>query len=187
MDDRYRSLLQDTFGNYLKCLDSLPGETPLAYDFKFLANRQWHLLGEMMVSSNLRELTNLVNRWGHSLLRWDAWNQVLAQHDEETAWLLRYEFLDALAHECLLRPSALRDTFTSVATNTLHQVRLSIDPAYRDHLTGDPISPSDHPKPLTKRRKEQRLHTIAKAWSKKRKPSPIPYQLDRQYFVHTII
>ena len=121
MDDRYRSLLQDTFGNYLKCLDSLPGETPLAYDFKFLANRQWHLLGEMMVSSNLRELTNLVNRWGHSLLRWDAWNQVLAQHDEETAWLLRYEFLDALAHECLLRPSALRDTFTSVATNALHQ------------------------------------------------------------------
>lgn len=165
MDDRYQSLLRDSFGEYLKRLDGLPYETLLAYDFEFLANRQWHLLGEMMVESDLRELTNLVNRWQHSLLRWDVWNQVLASHDEETAWLLRYEFLHALAHECLLRPSALRDTFTSVATNSLHQARLSIDPAYRDHLTGDPTSPSDHPKPLNRGAKEKRLYAIAKTWS----------------------
>lgn len=182
MDDRYQSLLRESFGEYLKRLDSLPGETPLAYDFDFLANRQWHLLGEMMVESDLRELTNLLNRWPHSLLRWDAWNQVLTQYDEETAWLLRYEFLDALAHECLLRPSALRDTFTSVATNTLHQARLSIDPAYRDHLTGDPTSPSDRPKPLNRGAKEKRLHVIAKTWPKGESLLTAIRQIDSQEY-----
>lgn len=182
MDHRYRLLFQEAFEDYLKCLDNLPGEAPLAYDFDFLANRQWHLLGEMMVSSDLGELTNLLNRWRHSLHSWDAWNQVLARHDEETAWLLRYEFLDALAHECLLRPSALRDTFTSVATTALHQARLSIDPTYRDQLAGDPISPSDPPKVLNRREKEKRLHAIAKTWPKGESLPAAIRQIDSQAY-----
>jgi hypothetical protein len=165
MDEAYRLLLQEAYERFLKCLNSQPGEAPLPYDFDFLMNRKWHLLGETLVSSDLNELTNLLNRWQFALLRWDTWNQVLSSYDEDTAWLLRYEFLDPLAHECLLRPSALRDTFTSVATKALHQVKLSIDSAYRDHLPGDPASPSDRPKPLNRRQKEAHLHTIARTWA----------------------
>lgn len=165
MDSSYRILLQGAYERFLNCLDEQPGEAPLPYDFAFLKNRKWHLLGEELVSSDLNELTNLLNRWRFALVRWDSWNKVLAAYDEDNAWLIRYEFLDALAHECLLRPSALRDTFTSVGTKAFHQAKLSIDPTYRDYLPDDPISPSDRPKHLNKRQKEGHFHALAKTWA----------------------
>ncbi len=168
MDEKYRTLLKSSFDAYLELLDQEDfqlGCSCLSYDFDFLRNRAWHLLGREMVECDLRELTNLLNRWLYSLKRWHAWNQIISQHDEDTAWALRSEFLDAFARECLLKPSALRDIFTSVATSALHQARLSSDPAYRDHLKGDPASPIDKPRPLNRPQKEARLRTIANKWS----------------------
>ncbi|PKO30605.1 MAG: hypothetical protein CVU34_18915 [Betaproteobacteria bacterium HGW-Betaproteobacteria-7] len=165
MDSSYRTLLQGAYERYLDCLDEQPDEAPLPYDFAFLKNRKWYLLGEELISSDLNELTNLLNRWQFALVSWDSWNKVLAAYDEDNAWQIRYEFLDTLAHECLLRPSALRDTLTSVGTKAFHQAKLSIDSTYRDHLPDDPISPSDRPKHPKRQQKESHLHTLAKTWA----------------------
>ncbi len=164
MDEKYRTLLKNSFDAYLEQLDQQSPHSFLSYDFDFLNNRAWHLFGEQMVACDLRELTNLLNRWLYSLKRWHAWNQIISPHDEDTAWALRSEFLDAFARECLLKPSAMRDIFTSVATGALHQARLSSDPAYRDHLEGDPVSPTDKPRPLNRPQKEARLRTLANKW-----------------------
>lgn len=165
MDEQHKAFLKRSFETYLELLSNLhPTHRFLDFNFDFLDNRGWYLLGKEMVESDLRELTNLLNRWQDSLDRWQAWNQVISNHDEDAAWELRREFLEALAHECLLRPSALRDTLTSVATNALHQVRLSNDPTYRDHLPGDPETPTDRQKLLTRPHKEKRLQTIVDRW-----------------------
>lgn len=99
-----------------------------------------------------------------SLCRWHAWNLVLQNRDEDSAWSLREEFLEALAHECLLRPSSVRDTFTSVATNGLHQVRLSTEQTYRDYLEGEPTTPTEKPKNLRRSQKERRLKHLTEKW-----------------------
>jgi hypothetical protein len=165
MDSSYRTLLQGAYECFLNHLDKQVAVAPLPYDFTFLKNRKWNHLAETMVDSDLNELTNLLNRWQFAQVRWNTWNEVLADYDEDNAWLIRYEFLDALAHECLLRPSALRDTLTSVATKAFHQAKLSLDPTYRDQLPGDPVSPSDRPKHLTRRQKESHLQTLAQTWA----------------------
>ena len=117
-----------------------------------------------MVACDLQELTNLVNHWHCSLRRWHAWNIVNAKHDEDFAWEIRREFLEASVHECLLRPSSLRDTFTSVATNALHQVRLSLGSNYPDFLEGDPCKPGEKPSLLSRKKKELRLSRITSVW-----------------------
>lgn len=136
----------------------------LSYDFSFLKGRQWYLLSEMMVECELRELTNNINHWACSLHRWQAWNLIISKYDDDSAWVLQREFLEAYAHECLLRPSAIRDIFTSVATNALHQARLSANSGYKDVLDGDPLPGNLHPRNLTRRKKEARLASIASIW-----------------------
>lgn len=163
----YHSLLKSSFEAYLAILDSeslKPSGSYLGYEFDFIKGRNWHLLGETMVLDELRELTNVLNHWRHSLLRWDAWNRVISTQDDDAAWELRREFLEALAHECLLRPSSVRDTFTAVATNALHQARLSSEASYKDFLDGDPTHPHEKPRNLTRGKKEERLHTLVNKW-----------------------
>lgn len=164
----YHSLLTVSFEAYLSVLESedlKPSGAYLGYEFDFIKGRNWHLLGEAMVLDELRELTNVLNHWRHSLLRWDAWNRVISTQDEDTAWELRREFLEALAHECLLRPSSVRDTFSAVATNALHQARLSSENTYKDFLDGDPRQPNEKPRHLTRRKKEERLHALVNKWT----------------------
>lgn len=165
--EEYDALLRSAFDKYLGARSSdaaPPTQDYLPYDFSFIANRKWHLLGEEMVECDLRELTNLINHWKGSLKRWYAWNLITSEYDEDTAWDLRREFVESIAHECLLRPSSVRDAITSVATNALHQARLSIEDSYRDLMEGDPLSPSDKPKHLSRRQKESRLEKIASVW-----------------------
>jgi hypothetical protein len=147
--------------------DQLPEPTIdfLPYDFDFLKHRKWHLLAESMIECDLRELTNTVNHWHDSLKRWHAWNIVISKHNEDDAWVLRREFLEALAHECLLRPSSVRDMLTAVATSALHQVRLTLEHGYPDMLEGDPATPNGRGKHLTRRKKESRLASIASVWA----------------------
>ena len=97
--------------------------------------------------------------------KWQAWNDVIENYGRHDAWELRREFLEALAHYCLLQPSAIRDTFTFVATNSMHQVRLASERGYQDYLEGDPKTSKDKPKYLTRRQKEKRLGNLISQWS----------------------
>lgn len=167
MASEYFLLLRGAFNEYLQHIESTslePHGQLLTYDFDFLENRKWHGLAQAMIGCELRELTNLVNQWNNSLCRWHAWSLVLKGRDEMAAWELRSEFLDSLAHECLLRPSSIRDTLTSVATNAFHQLRLSTDRSYPDYLKGDPTAPGKKPKNLRREQKENRLFHLAEKW-----------------------
>jgi len=161
-------LLRSAFDAYLLQLDGgelEPVENYLPYDFDGIDSRRWQLLGSEMVKDELREITNNLNHWHGALRRWQAWNTVIQPYETKDAWELRREFLEALVHYCLLAPSSIRDTFTFVATNSIHQVRLAASSGYRDCLEGDPNSPTEKPKHLTRRKKEKRLADLISIWS----------------------
>ena len=167
MDAEYENLLRNGFDRYINAIDSggwMPDAPYLTYDFDFLKNRKWFSLGETMVGCDLRELTNLINGWKQLLVRWQVWNSVISEFEADSAYELRVEFLNSIAHECLLKPSAIRDTLTSVATNALHQIRLSTEPGYRDFLEGDPVPPKMTKRHLSRGRKEKRLKRISSVW-----------------------
>lgn len=169
MPCEHKKLLQSAFNKYLdEVLEGAlePTGSFFDYDFSFLKNRRWHMLGELMVDGDLRELTNMLNRWLFQLHRWCAWSRVVSSYDEDSKWELHNEFLEDLAHECLLRPSSLRDTFTAVATSALHQARCSADDSYADYLDGDPRNPSELAKArhLTRIKKESRLAKLVSVW-----------------------
>jgi len=167
MDEKYSELLRTAFNAYLLRLNSgglEPSKSYLPYDLDDIEKRQWRLLGKEMVKDELRELTNILNHWHGSLQRWHAWNCIIATYGTDDAWELRREFLEALAHHCLLQPSATRDTFTFVATNSMHQARLASSKSYPDFLEGDPKSPDKRPQHLTRQRKEKRLTDLISDW-----------------------
>lgn len=165
----YINFLRYAFDKYLARCDAgklEPASDYLLYDFEELIDkRQWRVLGDALVKDELRELTNILNNWHGMLLRWHAWNEVLAEYEENEAWDLRREFLEPLAHHCLLSPSAARDTLLFVATNSLHQLRLGLESGYKDFLVGDPASPGKKARHLTRPQKEERLAGIVAPWS----------------------
>lgn len=164
---KHAQLLRMAFNEYLIHVHEQPldsGGKSLSYDFDFIDGRKWNILGDTMVRCDLRELTNLINRWSGSLGSWHAWSMVLENREEMETWTLCSEFLDSIVHECLLTPASIRDTITSVATAAFHQVRLSIDRSYRDYLEGDPQKPKERPKLLNRRQKEKRLSNLLQIW-----------------------
>lgn len=167
MDDEVVNLFRSAIDAYLEepgCALE-PTSSYLPYDFDFIHNHEWYALGELMVEDELRELTNIFNRWCGDLQRWHAWNIVIRSYGEKEAWKVRREFVEALVHHCLLEPSAVRDRFTFVATNAFHQVRLASDDGYKDYLEGDPKQPDKKPAFLSRRRKEKRLAKVVAVWS----------------------
>jgi hypothetical protein len=143
-----------------------PGEGYLTYDFKFIHGRNWwSMAGEQLIEDELRELTNILNSWHSKLVRWHVWNSIIKNYKEEEAWELQHEFLESLAHHCLVQPSSIRDTFTFIATNAFHQVLLSYDRNYKDRLEGDPKIPNEQPSYLTRRQKEKRLKKLLSQWA----------------------
>lgn len=131
-----------------------------------------------MVKDELREITNIMNGWHGSLHRWHAWNQVLGVYEEQEAWELRREFVEANAHQCLLQPSAIRDSLTFMATNAIHQVRLALGNGYSDYLEGDPVAPGEQPKYFTRRKKEQRLAELMAPWSEAKQFITLLHRID---------
>lgn len=170
MDSEVVNLLRSAIDAYLEEPGNAlePTSSYLPYDFDFIHNHEWHILGEQMVEDELRELTNIMNRWCGDLQRWHAWNNVIRSYGEKEAWNVRREFVEALVHHCLLEPSAVRDRFTFVATNAFHQVRLSSQEGYKDRLEGDPKQPNDKPVFLSRRKKEKRLAKVVSVWSESR-------------------
>lgn len=165
---KHAELLREAFNEYLVHVHELPlnpGGKLLSYDFDFINGRKWHTpLAVAMVQCDLRELTNLINGWNDSLCRWHDWSMVLDNRKEQEAWDLQNEFIDSLAHECLLMPVSIRDTITSVGTAAFHQIHLSIDRSYRDYLEGDPKTPKDKPKLLSRKQKEKLLSQLVQVW-----------------------
>jgi hypothetical protein len=166
---QYTAFLRKAFSRYLSRLNAggiEPKLTYLPYDFEDeLKKYALGMVGDMMIKDELREITNIVNHWHGQLLRWHAWNKVLPGYDQDDAWNLRREFLEALSHHCLLSPAAARDTLTFVATNSIHQLRLALEAGYKDHLDGDPTKPGKKPAHLTRAKKEKRLEELLMQWT----------------------
>lgn len=161
------NLLRKAFDDYLIHYHEghiEPEDKLLNYDFDFIEKRKWSMFGDEMVQCDLRELTNILNNWSDSLSKWYVWNQIIQKYDDSEAWELRSEFLDSLVHKCLITPASIRDTITTIATDAFHQVRRSIDKSYKDHLVGEPKTPEEKPKFLTRKKKEQRLFQLIKDW-----------------------
>lgn len=167
MTTQYTAFLRKAFSRHLSKLNAggiEPKLDYLLYDFdEKIAEYQWRMFGGTMVTDEFREITNIINHWHGLLLRWHAWNKVIAGYNEDEAWELRREFLEPLAHHCLLSPSAARDTLTFVATNSLHQLRLALGGGYKDRLIGD-ATPGKKPKHLTRAAKEERLKSLVSPW-----------------------
>lgn len=166
MDSEVIDLFRSAIDGYLEELGNTlePTESYLPYDFDFINNRKWHILGEQMVEDELRELTNIMNRWCCNLHRWQAWNNVIRRLGDNEAWTVRSEFVEALVHQCLIEPSAVRDCYTFVATNAFHQIRLSSEVNYEDRLGGEPKTPNERPQFLSRRKKEERLQKVISVW-----------------------
>ncbi|MBX9432253.1 hypothetical protein KY487_23740 [Ralstonia pseudosolanacearum] len=165
---KQKNLLRTAFEAYLHRFDEgklVPSEDYLPYEFDAIDLRQWRLLAGTMVKDELQEITNKLNHWHGSLYRWCAWNDTIRPYSEDDAWELRMEFLEPLAHSSLLMPSSTRDTFTFIATNSMHQVRLATEPDYRDFLEGDPQRPGEKVH-LSRRKKELRLQKLIAQWPK---------------------
>lgn len=158
--------LIQSYKEYLQYIDNcISKQQYLTYDFEFLENKKWYMMGETFIHGNMRELTNLMNSWQKHHSQWEAWNHVLKNQDEMNSWNIRAEFVEPLVHQCLLQPSRIRDTFTSIATNALHQIKLSIDNSYKDYLEGEQTSPDQQPKFLNRKEKEKLLSKLANNWS----------------------
>lgn len=157
--DEYRSFLRESFDEFLQSLDGPlePDDQYLPYEFPYIAAAKWRFMADIMLQDELREVTNRLHEWRDMLRRWHAWNKVVSTKEEMPAWDLRREFMDPLMHTSLMMPSAIRDIFTFVGTNALHQIRLHLEAGYKDVLEGDPSASDPQPRPLTRRRKEARL------------------------------
>lgn len=160
-------LLRTAFSSYLTHREKVALEPfcdYLPYDIYDIESRSWSAMGDLMVMHELCEITNILNDWQSSLRKWHAWNAVIQPYDMEDALELWREFLEANAHHCLLKPSAVRDALGYVVTNSMHQVRLSSENGYRDFLEGDPKTPDARPRYLTRREKENRLAKLISNW-----------------------
>lgn len=155
---------------YVEGLESLSAPPPLdglPFPYKacpLIEEVAWripHVVAVPLVEGELRELTNTLNEWRGALLRWCAWLGVLEGFNAEEAWDLQWKFVESIAFQCLFYPSATRDRFTFVATNALHQVRMSADPAYPDRLASDPKpGKEDKQRFLSREKSEAQLEEI---------------------------
>jgi hypothetical protein len=181
MDNKIKDLLRKAFDGYLATREEgglRPSQHYVAYDLENLDHIQWQNFSQLIVQGEVRELINLLNHWHGSLLKWDAWNRVISPYDQEDTWELRTEFLEACARDCLFQPSKIRDTFTFVATNSMHQIHLHLGNDYRDFLDGDLITPGENPKHLTRKKKEKRLSKLTSMWPEEREFMVLLRKLD---------
>lgn len=163
--DEYRRFLSESFDEFLHALDGPlePDDPYLSYEFPYITAAKWRFMADAILQDELGELTNRLHEWRDMLRRWQAWSIVVSSKEEMPAWDLRREFMDTLMHTSLLVPSAIRDMFTFVGTNALHQIRLHVEAGYQDILEGDPSASDPQPRPLTRRQKEARLARLAAA------------------------
>lgn len=166
-DDERRAVVAAFLNRFEDSKELRPATRALPYDpVPGIAAARWPLfLAEEMVKSELRELTNQLNHWLGNLRRWCAWNEVLEKKDANARWGVEWGWVEPLAFHCMFQPSASRDRFVMVATNALHQIRMSLDPVIKDELLGDPTVPEKEKFFPSRRDKEKQLKEFAKPWS----------------------
>lgn len=181
VEEKYKSMMRGALEGYLQRLGD-PTPEPLGnylpYDFGEIGRHQWRAMASMMVSDELQELTNIMNGWQGALRRWRVWNKVLAEYEEQQAWELRMEFVEAGARECLLMPSAVRDCIVFTATNAFHQALLALGNGYRDRLDGDPKIPGKSARFLGRGEREKQLERLLAGWSEAADFLPLVRELD---------
>ena len=162
MEEDHLNLLRTAFNAYLLRLGSAlePNDPYLPYEYDYIAKAKWRPFIDAMLQDELREVTNQLHQWRDMLRSWHAWNEVASTYEEQEAWTLRREFMEPLMHSCLLAPSSFRDLLTFVGTNAMHQLRLHTESGYIDRMQGDPNPSDPKPRPLTRRKKEERLFTM---------------------------
>lgn len=162
MEEDHLQLLRVALDAYLLRLGSAlePDDTYLPYEYEYIAKAKWRPFMDAMLQDELREVTNQLHQWRDMLRSWQAWNGVASTYEDQSAWTLRREFMEPLMHSCLLAPSSFRDLLTFVGTNAVHQLRLHTEPDYVDHMEGDPTTSEPRPRPLTRRKKEDRLFAM---------------------------
>ncbi|WP_406626014.1 hypothetical protein [Acidovorax sp. SDU_ACID1] len=154
--DEYDEFLKKAFEAYLRVRAQeacQPSRAYLPYNVVDLSAPRWSAMGDMLIKDELRELTNILNAWLGTLRHWHAWLTVSQGYSDEDTWQLEYEFIAPLATYCLFQPSAIRDTFTFVVTNGMHQVLLATDSSYKDRLILDQ-APWEERKYPTRRKKK---------------------------------
>jgi len=92
---------------------------------------------DMQVVQDLQSLINCFNAWVTEMRKWQAWLRILDDYDTAERWDLRIEFVDPIAHRCMLEPSAMRDRFSSALYFLLHHANLSTASGYPDKLETD--------------------------------------------------
>ena len=92
---------------------------------------------DLQIKNDLRSLINCLNRWVTEARKWQAWIPVLDEYDETDRWDLRIEFVDPIAHQCLLEPSAMRDRLLRALHFLLHHGNMSVNPEYKDVFQAD--------------------------------------------------
>ncbi|MBN9368877.1 MAG: hypothetical protein J0H59_17860 [Comamonadaceae bacterium] len=168
--DEYDEFLKKAFEAYLRVRAQeacQPSRAYLPYNVVDLSAPRWSAMGDMLIKDELRELTNILNAWLGTLRHWHAWLTVSQGYSDEDTWQLEYEFIAPLATYCLFQPSAIRDTFTFVVTNGMHQVLLATDSSYKDRLILDQ-APWEERKYPTRRKKEEQLASVINRWPKGR-------------------
>jgi hypothetical protein len=163
METDIKKILLEYYKQYLELFydsDISDFESFLSYNFNFITERNIGFIGNDLVHDELNELKNIINSWNNSIQRWKTWNHIIKDLDENTAWDLRREFLEDTVHCCLLKPSSIKDTMISVATNIIHQLRIAKNNSYKDFLDGDISKPNERPRHLTRAQKERRLAEI---------------------------
>ena len=127
---------------------------------------------DLQIKNDLQSLINCLNSWVTEMRKWQAWMPILDDYDEEARWDLRIEFVDPIAHRCLLEPSAMRDRFLRAIHFLLHHANLSVSSDFKDELKtdartkrafkrGDAITSSRH---VSRREFEEEISLLSHGW-----------------------
>lgn len=94
-------------------------------------------LVDMQVIHDLQALINCFNAWVKEMRKWKAWIPILDDYNDTQRWDLRFEFVDPIAHRCMLEPCAMRDRISNALYFLLHHANLSTASGYPDELATD--------------------------------------------------
>ena len=136
--------------------------SPYSYEMVEITREgAWPLLGDFLVSDELRENINQINAWRVRLNEWVAWINVLEKYDEQERWSLQMHLVEPIVHTCLLYPSSTRDRFGKAITNSIHLANLRTDGDYRDVLDEDALKPGRY---LSRGKIEDQIKRIGASW-----------------------
>lgn len=174
----HRAFLSSTYQQYLLARNSKSSIGPnilsyLSYDLcdeqESAINFEIPLVG-LQVIHDLRSLLNCMNAWITEMHKWEAWLRIIDDYSEDERWELRLEFVDPIAHRCLLEPSAMCDRILSALYFLLHHAKLSLDSSYKDELATDAAAKKalragkEHTRYMQRRELGEEIDHLSESW-----------------------